>query len=1257
MSAPYWGQLPPPKITRGNSIKRQENRSNLPEDLTIDTDTGSRYPAQREPQYPVQPQPARQNRYSTQTTHTDAPTVSTQSPFASPTASSFRGDGLAPRPPSFGYGASDRDYLEKRRRRESRNREFYDDPTSVPPPAAPDAPKPPPPVSYKQPYNGGSQSTRRSSGPVASSRDRPEEYYRSNQKGQYPSDDRQGTARRSSKGKALERNGDVEWDRSKPERLDTLQPRKGSLSEAEEKRRREWAPDRSPLQRLELTLDSITKEEKRARVEEAELLAREAKAGRGGDRAAQNSVRFRNRPVAKAAPESVSQPEPQSLPEAGLVRNLSNRQRDQLQRSGTVETKRPAQPEMSPETPTRGFDYQPRPEVLPDPKKPEDVSAQRRPSDRERSAIPIAAGAAAAAGLGRTGSNKLRKDPPGDPWFNRRTDAEKTYQEVAPRRPSADKGKAPMGAPSRGTAFGSHPQAAREKDLPSVPKAGGRAPQYPEDLDIDDELDEKPLRRGNSRKIEQLTGQTAPAHVPRPIPPNQRQMYADRSGPPEVHHSGARQPSKGVRTELVTVNGIKYAVPPTAAGSVSSASQQNNQGHHHLSNLLHHGRHENGPGPGVYVPSRRLDEWKKGGVALLAGELLDLDASEQTEAEKDKAWWEAGHSGKRRRSSTKQRKAEAYDGEYDDNNGTVPQISEFVDDLESECEGCVSERDQPGSWFQRHASKPPDPPELPKTSSPKPLRRTIYQKSKGRELISKDLDPLRAYLKPPLPQHPFSSSSLSNLIHCRPCLKPHKLTCPTRPIRVRPDIAPTRFKPPLFLKSGPLLRYCGLRNETLQGRSTRHVPAPKREIWRGSVMIVTEDSKSSYELAPTLRLFLQPVTLLPPPPAQVDGEMDALAPEYVDPIAGLPKVGRDGRTLYIRPVDHLEEEKDLSMEESDAGLFETTRSPLDGAADSKRTACQKSHYDGEKAGKYKEIRGFRLHAEQGVTFWKFNLEVELRDQQQRIAYRINRGPATGFWVPSRDQAMNIMFHSCNGFSHDIDSNELNGPDPLWRDVLNTHQTQPFHVMLGGGDQVYMDRVMEETTIFKEWTQIKEHHHKEQVPFTPDLQRELETFYLNRYCMWFSQGLFGVAISQIPMVNIYDDHDIIDGFGSYPDSYMRSPVFSGLGAIAFKYYMLFQHQSSIDEGEDTEPSWLLGTEPGPYIPELSRSIFTFLGRSIAFLGLDCRTERMNDEIVSVETYEKVFSRLEKDIVKGQTKHLIVLLGVPIAYPRMVWLENM
>lgn len=72
--------------------------------------------------------------------------------------------------------------------------------------------------------------------------------------------------------------------------------------------------------------------------------------------------------------------------------------------------------------------------------------------------------------------------------------------------------------------------------------------------------------------------------------------------------------------------------------------------------------------------------------------------------------------------------------------------------------------------------------------------------------------------------------------------------------------------------------------------------------------------------------------------------------------------------------------------------------------------------------------------------------------------------------------------------------------------------------------------------------------------------------------------------------------------------MRTPVFCGVGAVAYKYYMLFQHQSMPDESSADEPSWLLGAAPGPYISELSRSVFMFLGKQIAFLGLDCRTER-------------------------------------------------
>jgi hypothetical protein len=427
-------------------------------------------------------------------------------------------------------------------------------------------------------------------------------------------------------------------------------------------------------------------------------------------------------------------------------------------------------------------------------------------------------------------------------------------------------------------------------------------------------------------------------------------------------------------------------------------------------------------------------------------------------------------------------------------------------------------------------------------------------------------------------------------------------------------------------------------------------------------MIVTEDADSSYEIAPTLRLFVQDIELLPPPPHRVKGD---LSPEYVDPIAGHPKVGRRGETLYVRPVEHLEEAKDLSRDETDEGLFEQSRSPPDvlppdGAKDlpgSFASRRKRVGIDGEKVQKYKDVRGFRLHAERGYTFWRFNIEVELREKQQRIAYRINRGPATGFWVPAAGETMNMMFYSCNGFSLSVKPDELSGPDPMWRDVLNNHQTRPFHLMIGGGDQIYNDCVADECELFKEWLSIKNPVHKHTTAFTPEMQDEMEKFYLERYCMWFSQGLFGLANSQIPMVNMYDDHDIFDGYGSYPHHDMKSPVFSGLGAVAFKYYMLFQHQSIMDETESSEPSWILGSEPGPFIGELGRSLFMSVGSRVALLAVDCRMERTEHDVISDQTWEKIMNRLYAEVRRGQVEHLLVLLGIPIAYPRLVWLENM
>ncbi|KAI4173702.1 MAG: hypothetical protein LQ348_006501, partial [Seirophora lacunosa] len=477
------------------------------------------------------------------------------------------------------------------------------------------------------------------------------------------------------------------------------------------------------------------------------------------------------------------------------------------------------------------------------------------------------------------------------------------------------------------------------------------------------------------------------------------------------------------------------------------------------------------------------------------------------------------------------------------------------------------------------------------------------------------------------------------------------------------------FEPPLHLKCGPLLRFCGLQRSRLQQSQARQsTSVEEREVWRGSIMIVTTDSYSEYSPVPKLEIFPEPMDTLPPPPHQANIESgNDLPAAYIDPIAGLPKLARHGGVVFVRPVEDLDHEKDLSTVEGDDGLFEETRTAnvpssygrpksaqgLNGQSPARHTIPPGRR--SQKSGG-SQVKAVRLHAERGVTFWRFNIEIELTDKQQRIGYRINNGASVGFWVPAQGQTMNMMFHSCNGFSMSVDPDTFSGPDPLWRDVLNNHQSRPFHVMIGGGDQIYNDRVMNETELFQSWLSIKNPRHKHQSPFSTEMRDELEEFYLERYSMWFSQGLFGMANSQIAMINIWDDHDIIDGFGSYPHHFMSTPVFCGLGAVAFKYYMLFQHQSVVDEGPAEEPSWLMGAAPGPYVNELSRSLFMFLGKSVAFLGLDCRTERMRDEILSEATYDLVFDRCRREIIEGETKHLIVLLGVPVAYPRLNFLEN-
>jgi hypothetical protein len=95
------------------------------------------------------------------------------------------------------------------------------------------------------------------------------------------------------------------------------------------------------------------------------------------------------------------------------------------------------------------------------------------------------------------------------------------------------------------------------------------------------------------------------------------------------------------------------------ADSFSSASSDS----HHISNMVFKRPEDMVPGDGLYQPPQWLDEWKKGTVGSLSGNFLDLQDGHFPEPDTHQAWWEQDKS---KGYSARPRKAEAFDGEYNE---------------------------------------------------------------------------------------------------------------------------------------------------------------------------------------------------------------------------------------------------------------------------------------------------------------------------------------------------------------------------------------------------------------------------------------------------------------------------------------------------------------------------------------------------------------------------------------------------------------
>ena len=299
------------------------------------------------------------------------------------------------------------------------------------------------------------------------------------------------------------------------------------------------------------------------------------------------------------------------------------------------------------------------------------------------------------------------------------------------------------------------------------------------------------------------------------------------------------------------------------------------------------------------------------------------------------------------------------------------------------------------------------------------------------------------------------------------------------------------------------------------------------------------------------------------------------------------------------------------------------------------------------------------------TAWRFDIAVPQGDAAKEIGYQCN-GITHSFHVPAKAGAPNLGYVSCNGFSDLRVKKTLKEPQALWSRLARLHrQTDrvdtttygPLHLLLMGGDQIYSDDMWTAIPELLAWTELP-WAQRIQAPFTASLRSALQKHYAGLYIDHWGQPEQAAMLASVPTVMMWDDHDIIDGWGSHPTDLHESPVFQGIFETAKAAFECFQRQ-------------MLGAPPPATLPGQAHHNSGYRFGSAGLLVLDMRSERrprrgdvdatgglLNaEQVMSEQSWRAVYQWLDAQAASGDMKHLFVMSSIPVVHPSFELLEKM
>lgn len=249
--------------------------------------------------------------------------------------------------------------------------------------------------------------------------------------------------------------------------------------------------------------------------------------------------------------------------------------------------------------------------------------------------------------------------------------------------------------------------------------------------------------------------------------------------------------------------------------------------------------------------------------------------------------------------------------------------------------------------------------------------------------------------------------------------------------------------------------------------------------------------------------------------------------------------------------------------------------------------------------------------------------------------------------PEEPQNITFGYFSC----HDPFKKGASGID-LWDDFYDILTEYQASFVIGGGDQIYIDCTKEDI-----WKWVKENKDQlwdEYQNDKPGLIKYFKTIYRYVYRKYWSFPEVRKVFRSFPMYMMWDDHEIMDGWGSYTDD-ERSDKLDSIFEWENKEQNLFLVDAMFEAAKAVYVEYQHSHNPGETpvsVDPTPQFDYQFCQGDIGFYALDMRGHRNyagkdGERILGKNQFDRFKTWIQSDEIQ-QKKVLFIISPVPVIH---------